>query len=396
MQPLPDDVGPIVTLLDQLFRGRRDVYGTFTPSVKGKSDRQVKEPLTRELWEHHVHGRVPIGVFPTLKFGDRYCCAWFCYDVDDESSQEAAKIVTRKILDAAKHFEITLVPELSKGKGYHLWCFLDDVVDVWKAREIGKLLLHHVGLEEFSGGKGCELKIFPKQDKLDKSTPYGNYVYVPFFGKYVKHGRMRFLDGELEPHADQVAFLSSVQKNSVELIDSLVEANSLKPQNVTQLPGTTPAAPSASPDAPGAFFARSAAGGVLPLSDPEFSTLCHLLPSMRRAKSQPMRLGYEGWLATLVHLVPFEDGLSRAHQLSRLDSSRYDAGAVEKKWEEATKLYNSPARAGSASISERIVIGIRQGAREDVIPISPKHAIWQGGFAVRSWSSSRPSSRTSP
>lgn len=381
-------VDAVAGALDALFRGRRDVYGTFSPEVSGKSDKQVKSPLTLDVWKRHVSGKTPVGVYPTVKFGDKYCCAWWCYDVDDEQSQDSARMVASQVIEAAGHFGVEIVPELSKGKGFHLWCFLDGLVDVWKARGVAKLILHQAGMEEFSGGKGTELKIFPKQDALSASQPYGNYVYAPLFQKYTAHGRMRFVHpATLVAYPDQIAALLAIKKTAVAAIDELVDTNNLRPTNVHPIGKQKEAKPTpvSTADAPGGLFARTQAGGVSALSDAEFDLLCSLLPTLRRAKHQPMMLGYESWLATLVHLVPFEDGLARAHQMSHLDSVRYTPAAVEQKWQEACKIYGNPDRAGAASISERIIIGVRQGAREDVIPISPKHGVWKGGFCTRTW-----------
>ena len=114
-------------------------------------------------------------------------------------------------------------------------------------REVGK---HEVGvlatkarlvvryiLEEI---RQPNAEVFPKQDRLDTRTAFGNYIYAPLFGALVPEGRTVFLDPRLglTPFTDQWQFLENVERVREEQVDEIIELNELG-----QLDGRTDALP---------------------------------------------------------------------------------------------------------------------------------------------------------
>ena len=100
--------------------------------------------------------------------------------------------------------------------------FLDESgVSAAKAR----LVVRHI-LDEI-GQPGTE--VFPKHDRLDGRTSYGNYIYAPLFGSLVPQGRTVFLDPRhgLAPAADQWQFLEEVVPVKEEQLDEIIEINEL-------------------------------------------------------------------------------------------------------------------------------------------------------------------------
>ncbi len=74
-------------------------------------------------------------------------------------------------------------------------------------------------------------EIFPKQDRLDKKTPYGNYINAPLFGALVPQGRTVFLDpaNGLAPYADQWSFLEQIKRISAAQIEQIIDQYDLIP-----------------------------------------------------------------------------------------------------------------------------------------------------------------------
>jgi hypothetical protein len=64
-----------------------------------------------------------------------------------------------------------------------------------------------------------ETEIFPKQDRLEHSGQYGNFINLPLFGQFVLQGKMVFVDELFEPYPDQIEFLSLLQRVSEEHLD---------------------------------------------------------------------------------------------------------------------------------------------------------------------------------
>ncbi|MCK4658575.1 MAG: hypothetical protein KAV82_03550, partial [Phycisphaerae bacterium] len=115
--------------------------------------------------------------------------------------------------------------EVLADKG-DVWMFLDEAgVSAAKAR----LVVWHI-LEEI-GQPNTE--VFPKHDRLDTRTTYGNYIYAPLFGALVTKGRTVFLDPRhgLTSSADQWQFLEEVVRVKEERLDEIIEINELDQPN---------------------------------------------------------------------------------------------------------------------------------------------------------------------
>ena len=70
-------------------------------------------------------------------------------------------------------------------------------------------------------------EIFPKQNTLTESTPFGSFINAPLFGSSVLENRTVFLNETLEPYPDQWDFLESVETVSECNLDEIIEANDL-------------------------------------------------------------------------------------------------------------------------------------------------------------------------
>ena len=200
-----------IGLFRRFFTGLPYVYGTYD-LVTGRA-RQVKRAVTDRVILAHLQGKQPYGVY--LLVGDRTRAVVADFDVDD---LEAPK----EFVAGAANCGLAAYIERSKSKGYHAWIFLDEAgVSAAKARLVMRHILEEIGQPN--------TEVFPKHDRLDTRTTYGNYIYAPLFGTLVPQGRTAFLDPRcgMTPAADQWQFLEEVIRVKEEQLDEIIEINEL-------------------------------------------------------------------------------------------------------------------------------------------------------------------------
>ncbi len=185
----------LASLLLDLFRGRRDVYGVQTPDGRIFTRHS---PLTVEVLRGHLAGRRRIGVHPVLDDG---MCWWGCIDFDDGSAA-GPSAVREVLLKVGRTCDI----ERSKEKGYHAWLFFPAPRPAAEIRQILRGILAKAGR--------WEAEIFPKQNEL-RENGVGNFVFLPYCGIPSPDGLPRsvFLDTSKAgwpPVADPVAYIEGI------------------------------------------------------------------------------------------------------------------------------------------------------------------------------------------
>ena len=197
-----------IRLFGQFFRTREDVYGTYDPAT-GRVW-QAKAPVTERVLLEHLRGQQPYG--PYLLQGNR--TGFLVIDFDIDQSEPPAR--------AAKEAEtlgLAAYVERSKSKGYHVWVFFAvGGVPGAKARVLGS------GLTKLIGEPDTE--VFPKQDALSESNPFGNFINAPLFGQLVPQRRTVFVDpaADMQPFPDQWDFLEQITPVTEEQLDQAIEA----------------------------------------------------------------------------------------------------------------------------------------------------------------------------
>jgi hypothetical protein len=199
-----------ISIFRSLFAGLTHAYGTYDPA-SGRT-RQVRAPVTDKVFFDHLVGRQPYGVYLLVKDRIRAIAA-------DFDSENRLKLV--EFVGTAKRYGIPAYVERSKSKGYHAWVFFEERgVLARKARWVLRHLLDEI--EEPAA------EIFPKQDALDTSTQYGNFINAPLFGALVSQGKTVFVDlMSFAPYPDQWDLLESVNKLKESDLDSIIEMNDL-------------------------------------------------------------------------------------------------------------------------------------------------------------------------
>ncbi len=200
-----------VSIFRKCFAGLTHVYGTYDPKT-GRAF-QVKRPVTDQVVLRHLQGRRPYGVYLLVDERTRAVVV----DFDEEDAGPPVDFIRR-----ARHYGVTAYLERSKRKGWHVWIFLKPPgVSARKARTVVGFVLNEIGCPD--------TEVFPKQDKLDGQTGYGNFINAPLFGTLVPKGRTVFVDPStgLKPYADQWALLQSVRCVLQPELDDVIEVNGL-------------------------------------------------------------------------------------------------------------------------------------------------------------------------
>lgn len=201
-----------INVFARLFQGLRNVYGTY--SLETGKHWQIKQKVTKKTIYEHLKGNKPYGFYPLIRNKTRVGAV----DFDITDPEPALQFIKR-----AKHYEIPAYLERSKSKGYHVWMFFQkEGVLARKARLIINQIINDI--------ECLQAEIFPKQDVIDENAYYGNFINAPLFGRLVLEGKTVFIqpDSKLEPFPDQWEFLESIERINENILDSIININSLE------------------------------------------------------------------------------------------------------------------------------------------------------------------------
>jgi len=132
---------------------------------------------------------------------------WICLDLDSYSDVTEEEIQA-KTLEVGKAVYKRLgagsfLVEHSGSKGYHIWIFFTEAIDVGYAFALGHELTNGIP----SDGK-INIEVYPKQQS---NKVFGNTVKIPL-GVHQKTGnRCMFVKGDFTEHEDQWKVLSEVK-----------------------------------------------------------------------------------------------------------------------------------------------------------------------------------------
>ena len=160
----------LVKAFADLYQGRTDCWG----GVEGKSN---KEPVTLDNYRSHLESKISLGVYMLLDNGH---CHFAAVDLDEKVFDKALAIKNE-----LKGMGIPAYISNSRSKGYHTTVFAEKQ---FLAKDIRRILTH------VTNKLSIKAEIFPKQDKLDKTTPFGNYINLPCFGD-----KRQFLTDDQKP-----------------------------------------------------------------------------------------------------------------------------------------------------------------------------------------------------
>ena len=157
----------------RLFAGRTDCYGAEWGEC-------IHRPVLPRLWERHLHGQTPLGVYPHLP-GDQ--CWWGAIDIDYVDDPAPAVAVQ----EVWRWYGVPSFVERSRSKGWHVWVFLERPLGCGLVRSADKAVAKMAGLDP-------RVEVYPKAKTLGPSSAdprfqaVGNYLRLPYPGN-------RWLDG---------------------------------------------------------------------------------------------------------------------------------------------------------------------------------------------------------
>lgn len=117
-------------------------------------------------------------------------------------------------MQSCRELGIPAALEISRsGNGAHAWIFFAEPVPVREARQLGAALISHTCDRTRQLALASYDRLFPNQDTLPKGG-FGNLIALPLQKQPRELGRSVFVDEQLQPHADQWAFLASIRPMS--------------------------------------------------------------------------------------------------------------------------------------------------------------------------------------
>jgi superfamily II DNA or RNA helicase len=230
-----------IRLFRSLFHGREDVYPLmwqnkktlkvgYIPACKndwksGLCDKfRVKcsecpnrelTPLTDQVIQNHLEGKITAGVYPLLK-DDK--CYFLAIDFDKQSWMDDIAA----FCDTCDGLGIHVSLERSRsGNGGHVWIFFLDAIAASTARNLGCYLVTRTMSLYPQLSMDSYDRLFPNQDTIPKGG-FGNLIALPLQKMPAEKGNTLFLDDNFQPYKDQWNYLASVKRVASHTVDDIV------------------------------------------------------------------------------------------------------------------------------------------------------------------------------
>ncbi|OFI07052.1 reverse transcriptase [Clostridium acetireducens DSM 10703] len=137
---------------------RKEEY--YLCKMEGKKEYiKINEPITKELILKHFKGAINIAV----RLDKDNKSNILVFDVDSKDINKSKK-VTEDLKDVLKEEGYESYTEFSGKKGYHLWCFFNEFIEVEKINNFAKNVLELISVE-----KDVEIEIRPKSNFIEET-----------------------------------------------------------------------------------------------------------------------------------------------------------------------------------------------------------------------------------
>lgn len=229
-----------IALFQSFFAGRPDVYAR---QWKGKGEKPGYSPACKNEWvrgvcgkpkikctscksaiylpydaaaiEQHLRGQCILGIYPLLTDDT---CAFLAIDFDAASWSKDISAVA----EVCSGCGIPHAIEISRsGNGAHLWFFFDHPIPASIVRNFGTAILTQAMQQHAKLSFSSYDRMFPNQDTMPKGG-FGNLIALPLQKEARAKGNSQFVNAEFIPYEDQWAFLGSLQKISLCMIEDWI------------------------------------------------------------------------------------------------------------------------------------------------------------------------------
>ena len=156
----------MVDKFSEIFAGNTNGYGLY----KDGKHIFVKKPVTKELYNQHLTGKISLGIVPIRTDGK---CKFGALDIDDQKNGSEKGMDYKTLLKKINFLKLPLVVCKSKSNGAHCYLFLTEWVSAADVIHILRKMAYALGYER---GK---VEIFPKQEKLE-SGQSGSFINLPY------------------------------------------------------------------------------------------------------------------------------------------------------------------------------------------------------------------------
>lgn len=236
-----------IAFFRSLFRGREDLYPQrfesrktgktgYLPACGNEWVRGICEkpkikcsecrhrcflPITDNVVRWHLLGHndsgkdFVMGVYPMLL---DETCFFLAADFDKSTWKDDAK----GFLKTCRDLNISAAMERSRsGRGAHVWLFFSEAVPAVLARKLGSHILTETMEHNPDIGLDSYDRFFPNQDTLPQGG-FGNLIALPLQKKARDLGNSVFVNEDLIAYEDQWAFLASLEKPSLNQVETIV------------------------------------------------------------------------------------------------------------------------------------------------------------------------------
>ena len=229
-EPSKLSTGDKVALFRRPFRGRTDIYPVRweskttgksgyspacanewrpgvceKPRIKcGDCGNRLLSQLSDAVIYGHLAGEQTVGVYPLLEDDS---CYFVAVDFDEAEWREDA----RAFMGSCEAFGVPAALEISRsGSGAHAWIFFACRVAARDARRLGTAIISQTCARTRQLTLNSYDRLFPNQDTMPKGG-FGNLIVLPLQKGPRERGCSVFVDSELQPYADQWAFLAGIR-----------------------------------------------------------------------------------------------------------------------------------------------------------------------------------------
>lgn len=289
--------------------------GRWVPARSTWEFPMIKEPLTREVAEQHVRGKIMIGGVASDEQGYTTSVG---LDLDAHLAEQHPARAARRFVQVAEALDVPVVVHTSKsGKGAHIRTLFADRVPTHLARAMYVAMVVTAGL---SADKAVD-KVWPPTHGL-------GVLALPYNGKIAMHcgGTLALDPWSLKPlpKADQLTGVLDSEELARDDLENTLVAMEIRTDEEARLLSGSGHTNTRAPD------------GLRQIKDQADGGIQHMLEicdAVKRLGDEAPHLSYEFWFSMMTNFRPFIGGYDIFAEYSRLDPVRFNERHLTRTWQ---------------------------------------------------------------